>query len=78
MAMRQLSGEADNTLRGLEAYERTNGVSTSPEQDEPTSDDSDLFLRAAREEETLRQASNRPEESLGSRLDQRVRYTIWL
>jgi hypothetical protein len=77
MATRQFPGDADTTLRGLEGYEGTNGVSNSPEQDEPTSDESDLFLRAAKEEEILRQASNnRPEESLSSRLEQRVRYRI--
>ncbi|EPE31796.1 hypothetical protein GLAREA_11878 [Glarea lozoyensis ATCC 20868] len=74
MALRQPSADADSTLRAIDAYERPRGVSNSSEQDEPLSDESDLFLRAAREEDTSRQAGNDGrEDSLSSRLDQRSR-----
>ena len=66
MAFRRISGDADNTLRALEGYDRPARRSNSSEQD--TSDDSDLFLRAAREEELLRHASNGPVESLSKRV----------
>jgi len=58
MASRRISIDTDNTLRALEGYNNSQRASNQPDQDEHNSDDSDLFLRAAREEELARQASN--------------------
>ncbi|KAG9239777.1 hypothetical protein BJ875DRAFT_365032 [Amylocarpus encephaloides] len=60
MAMRRPSGETDNTLRALEGYDRPRRISDPSSQEEPASDDSDMFLRAAKEEELSRRASNAP------------------
>jgi hypothetical protein len=58
MASRRISIDTDHTLRALEGYNNSQRASNQPDQDEHNSDDSDLFLRAAREEELARQASN--------------------
>jgi len=48
----------DNTLRALEGYSRVNARRPQQEQDEQTSDDSDLFLKVAKEEGLAQQANN--------------------
>jgi hypothetical protein len=58
MASRRISIDTDNALRALEGYNNSQRASNQPDQDEHNSDDSDLFLRAAREEELARQTSN--------------------
>lgn len=60
----------------LDGYIHSKRPSNQTEQDEHNSDDSDLFLRAAREEELARQASHIAGDSL-SRTDSRtVRHAI--
>ncbi|TVY85557.1 hypothetical protein LSUE1_G000063 [Lachnellula suecica] len=51
MASRRTSADQDITLRALEGYGDSKEGPHQTEQDEHNSDDSDLFLRAAREEE---------------------------
>jgi len=58
MASRRISIDTDHTLRALEGYNNSQRASNQPDQDEHNSDDSDLFLRAAKEEELARRASN--------------------
>jgi hypothetical protein len=74
MASRRISTDQDSTIRGLDGYNHSKRASNQTEQDEHNSDDSDLFLRAAREEELTRQPSHGNGDSL-SRTDSRmVRY----
>lgn len=67
MALRRTSEDAENTLRALEGYELPRRISDP--SDEAPSDESDMFLRAAREEESPRQR-NGPGEAL-TRLESR-------
>jgi hypothetical protein len=57
MASKRTSIDPDSTLRALEGFDSPR-ISGQPEQEEHNSDDSDLFLRAAREEEMAQRASN--------------------
>jgi hypothetical protein len=57
MAARRISTDQDSTLRTLEGFDLSKRGSNQTEQDEHNSDDSDLFLRAAKEEELARQDS---------------------
>jgi len=56
MASSRMSSDPDSTLRALEGFE-SRSPSNQPEQEETNSDESDLFLRAAREEEMAQQAN---------------------
>ncbi|KAF4625693.1 hypothetical protein G7Y89_g12474 [Cudoniella acicularis] len=64
MALRRTSTDADHTLRALEGYTYSRRISNPSDQDDPNSDESDMFLRAAREEEMSRQAGNGQVETL--------------
>ena len=66
----RMSIDPDTTLRALDGLDNTHRVSNQPEQDEQNSDESDLFLRAAREEELARRASN-PNGNAPARSDSR-------
>ncbi|TVY15655.1 hypothetical protein LARI1_G006298 [Lachnellula arida] len=78
MASRRVSTAQDGTVMSLDRYTHSKRPSNQTEQDEHNSDDSDLFLRAAREEELARQASHVAGDSL-SRTDSRtVRHAISL
>lgn len=70
MTSRRISMDPDSTLRALDGFDNSQRNPNQPEQDEHNSDDSDLFLRAAREEELARQASNTNGDTL-SRSDSR-------
>lgn len=74
MALRRTSTNDDNTLRALEGYEPKRRISDPIDPDEPNSDESDMFLRAAREEEMPRQASNGPVETISRSESRRVRH----
>jgi len=68
--------DPDSTIRGVEVFGISQKASNQPEQDGQNSDDSDLFLRAAREEELTRQANNllgnAPVQSDNRRVRERV------
>jgi hypothetical protein len=70
MTSRRISMDPDSTLRAPDGFDNSQRNPNQPEQDEHNSDDSDLFLRAAREEELARQASNTNGDTL-SRSDSR-------
>ncbi|KAH6682047.1 hypothetical protein B0J14DRAFT_469896 [Halenospora varia] len=72
MALRRTSTNDDNTLRALEGYEPKRRISDPIDPDEPNSDESDMFLRAAREE-MPRQASNGPVETISRSESRRSR-----
>ncbi|KAH6719756.1 hypothetical protein BKA61DRAFT_470632 [Leptodontidium sp. MPI-SDFR-AT-0119] len=79
MASRRTSyNDHDNTLRALEGHDSTYHAPAQPEQqDEHNSDESDLFLRAAREEELqaksiMNNNSDGPTRSNSSRFGQRA------
>jgi hypothetical protein len=76
MASRRISIDTDNTLRALEGYNNSQRASNQPDQDEHNSDDSDLFLRAAREEELARQASNPNGDGLARSDSRKVSSTL--
>jgi hypothetical protein len=76
MASRRISIDTDNTLRALEGYNNSQRASNQPDQDEHNSDDSDLFLRAAREEELARQAGNPNGEGLARSDSRKVSVNI--
>jgi hypothetical protein len=71
MAARRISTDQDSTLRALEGFDLSKRGSNQTEQDEHNSDDSDLFLRAAKEEELARHAGN---DSLSRTDSRRVRH----
>jgi len=62
--------DPDTTLRAMEELDNTQRASNQSDQDGQNSDDSDLFLRAAREEALARQASN-PDGNAPPRSDSR-------
>ncbi|KAF8864108.1 hypothetical protein BDZ45DRAFT_53553 [Acephala macrosclerotiorum] len=70
MANRRFSQEPDNTVRAFDGQDNVHRRSRQSEQDEHNSDESDLFLRAAREEELARQNTNTNGDS-PSRADSR-------
>jgi hypothetical protein len=76
MASRRISVDTDNTLRALEGYNNSGHASNQPDQDEHNSDDSDLFLRAAREEELARQSSNSNGDGLARSDSRKVSVSI--
>jgi hypothetical protein len=73
MTSRRISMDPDSTLRALDAFDNSPRNPNQTEQDEHNSDDSDLFLRAAREEELARQASNSNGDGLSRSDSRRVR-----
>jgi hypothetical protein len=73
MTSRRISMDPDNTLRALDGFDNSQRNPNQPEQDEHNSDDSDLFLRAAREEELARHESNTNEDTLTRSDSRRVR-----
>ncbi|CZR54455.1 uncharacterized protein PAC_04339 [Phialocephala subalpina] len=70
MANRRFSQDPDNTVRALDGQDNPHRRSRHAEQDEQNSDESDLFLRAAREEELAQQNNNTNGDS-PSRADSR-------
>lgn len=73
MASRRISTDQDNTIRGLDGYTLAKRPSNQTEPDEHNSDDSDLFLRAAKEEELARHDSNGDLSRTDSKM---VRYPV--
>jgi len=71
MAARRRSSDQDTTVRALEGYDLSKRASNQTEQDEHNSDDSDLFLRAAKEEELARHPGN---DSVSRTDSRRVRH----
>jgi hypothetical protein len=77
MASRRTSMDPDSTLRALEGYDSSPRNNTRhTEQDEHNSDDSDLFLQAAKEEELARQASNPNGDGLSRSDSRRVSFHL--
>ncbi|RDL40608.1 Uncharacterized protein BP5553_00587 [Venustampulla echinocandica] len=76
MASRRTSIDPDHTLRAFEGYERPRRTTNDSEHDELNSDESDMFLRAARDE-GLTKPNNGPlgalsrSDSTRSRIGQR-------
>lgn len=48
--------DPDSTIRALEGFESLHGAHSNLEHEEQNSDESDLFLRAAKEEETAQRS----------------------
>jgi hypothetical protein len=78
MTARRISMDPDSTLRALDGFEISPRNRNQTEQDEHNSDDSDLFLRAAKEEELARQASNTNGDGLSRSDSRRVRFHFHL
>jgi hypothetical protein len=76
MTSRRTSMDPDNTLRALDGFDSSPRDPNQTEQDEHNSDDSDLFLRAAREEELAQQASNVNGDGLSRSDSRRVRFNL--
>ena len=76
MASRRTSMDPDSTLRALDGFDSSPRDPNQTEQDEHNSDDSDLFLRAAREEELAQQASNVNGDGLSRSDSRRVRFNL--
>ncbi|KUJ21042.1 uncharacterized protein LY89DRAFT_729845 [Mollisia scopiformis] len=71
MASRRFSQELDSTVRVYDPHENLHRRSRQSEQDEHNSDESDLFLRAAREEELAQQNNVNTNGDSPSRSDSR-------
>jgi len=79
MASRRFSQDPDSTLRLLEGYNnlRSPGSSGQEQDNEQNSDESDLFLRAAREEEELdREAESHNGNPLNRSDSRKVRFCL--
>lgn len=76
MASRRLSQEPESSVRVYDTHENLHRRSRQSEQDEHNSDESDLFLRAAREEELAQQNANTNGDSPSRSDSRRVSFLV--